>query len=456
MPRTRARLDGRRSFARLKSAAHRVRRAVLRESSENFWARYNVTQHHRFSSAEESLAYFLWRSDQYIDYLKLMPVAGLQDSTILDYGCGPGHDLLGFSVYSKPVRLIGVDVSPRSLEQSRARSRGDIRAVSEAGHRRRADRALHSARGSGAPGAIPGRPRVERHYRPGIQHLRRPDDGLAPKFQLPVVSSQQRLLTVEARTEDRQPETGNRRPGIADRRPFPVTPWLAHLYTGLGAAVALAATLAVIRGDYRGAFLWLGVQLVIDGTDGLLARALRVKERLPQFDGARLDDIIDYLTYVFIPVLLMLQANLLPAGWGVWVGALVLLASAYGFSHSAAKIETTDYFFTGFPSYWNLVALYVYLFRLPPAVNAAILVAFAVLVFVPLRYVYPSRTRTLSAATNVLGAIWGLQLTWIVWRLPATDLLFIQLSLLFPVYYLILSFVLDRRSRRRGLAHPNA
>jgi phosphatidylcholine synthase len=200
-----------------------------------------------------------------------------------------------------------------------------------------------------------------------------------------------------------------------------MTPWLAHVYTGLGAVAALAATLDVIQGDYRGAFLWLGAQIIIDATDGLLARALRVKEALPDFDGARLDDIIDFLTYVFIPVLLLIHAGALPGQAAVWVGSAVLLASAYGFSQTAAKIETTDYFFTGFPSYWNLIALYMYVLRLPPTINAIILLGFAFLVFVPLRYVYPSRTKTLSGVTNVLGLVWGVILAWITWRLPATD-----------------------------------
>lgn len=226
-----------------------------------------------------------------------------------------------------------------------------------------------------------------------------------------------------------------------------MTPWLAHLYTGLGAVAALAATLDVVAGDFRGAFLWLGVQLLIDATDGLLARALRVKERLPQFDGARLDDIIDYLTYVFIPVLLMLQAGLLPDDWGVGVGALVLLASGYGFCRADAKTLTSDYFFTGFPSYWNLVALYLYLFRWSPAVNGAILIVLALLVFVPIRYVYPSRTRTLSRLTTILGAAWALLLTWIVWRLPATASPWHIVSLIFPIYYVALSLWLDQRSR---------
>ena len=227
-----------------------------------------------------------------------------------------------------------------------------------------------------------------------------------------------------------------------------MSPWLAHLYTGLGAAVALLATLAVIAGDYRTAFIWLGVQIFIDATDGLLARALRVKERLPHFDGARLDDIIDYLCYVFIPVLLLLHAGLLPEDWGVAIGAVVLLASAYGFSQTAAKVKTSDHFFTGFPSYWNLVALYLFLFEFAPEVNGAILLLFAVLVFVPLRYVYPSRTQTLSGLTNALGVLWGLLTIWIVWRLPAIDVRWAWVSMAFPIYYFILSAYLDFRSRR--------
>ena len=229
-----------------------------------------------------------------------------------------------------------------------------------------------------------------------------------------------------------------------------MSPWLAHLFTGLGAIAALLATLAVIGGDYRGAFIWLGVQIFIDATDGVLARALRVKERLPHFDGARLDDIIDYLCYVFVPMLLLLHAGLLPEQWGVAVASAVLLASAYGFSQTAAKVKTTDYFFTGFPSYWNLVALYIFLFRFAPEVNAAILVTFAVLVFVPLRYVYPSRTETLSTLTNGLGVAWALLTIWIVWRLPATDLRWTWTSMLFPIYYFGLSAYLDFRSRRRS------
>jgi phosphatidylcholine synthase len=229
--------------------------------------------------------------------------------------------------------------------------------------------------------------------------------------------------------------------------------WLAHFYTGLGAAVALAAALAVIAGNYRAAFIWLGLQILIDATDGVLARWLRVKERLPHFDGARLDDIIDYLCYVFIPVLLLLHAGLLPAFWGEIVGGIVLLASGYGFSQTTAKVKTTDHFFTGFPSYWNLVAFYLFLLEFPPWINATILLGFAILVFVPLRYVYPSRTETLALQTNSLAVMWGALLVWLVWQLPQRDVRWTWMSLAFPVYYFALSLWLDRRSRRSASAN---
>ena len=224
--------------------------------------------------------------------------------------------------------------------------------------------------------------------------------------------------------------------------------WFAHLYTAFGAVLALYATLAVFDGAFKAAIVALAVAVFVDATDGWLARSLRVKEVLPGFDGARLDDIVDYLTYTFVPVLLVIQAGLLPERWDVWVGGVVLLASAYGFAQSDAKIRTTDHFFTGFPSYWNIVALYMYVLRLSPLVNAAVLIGLAVLVFVPIRYVYPSRTVTLRVPTLMLASAWGVITLVLIWRLPATDGTWTALSLVFPVYYMGLSLWLHGRDTR--------
>jgi phosphatidylcholine synthase len=95
--------------------------------------------------------------------------------------------------------------------------------------------------------------------------------------------------------------------------------WLVHTFTASGAIVAFLGVVAVLSSNYRAAFLWMLAAMAIDATDGLLARALRVKERLPDIDGARIDDTVDYLTFVFLPMLLLYHAGAFPAGWGIAV-----------------------------------------------------------------------------------------------------------------------------------------
>jgi phosphatidylcholine synthase len=220
-----------------------------------------------------------------------------------------------------------------------------------------------------------------------------------------------------------------------------VTAWLVHAFTATGAVLAYIALEATIAGDTRRAFLWLLVATIVDAVDGVLARLTRVKERTPHFNGARLDDIVDYLTFVFVPVFILRHDGLLPAGaGGLAVAAAVLLASAYGFSREDAK--TPDHFFTGFPSYWNVVAVYMVAIQLSPLMNAVILCGFVALVFVPIGYIYPSRTPHWRRATVALGALWALALVAIIWRLPAAPRTLVWVSLLYPVYYFTLSLVL--------------
>jgi phosphatidylcholine synthase len=216
-----------------------------------------------------------------------------------------------------------------------------------------------------------------------------------------------------------------------------------HLLTASGAILALLAVLDVFAGDYRRAFLWLAASTAVDSVDGALARAARVKERTPQIDGGRLDDIVDYLTFVFVPALVVSRASLVPDGWSLPVASAMLLSSGYGFSQVQAK--TSDYFFTGFPSYWNIVVLYLFVLELAPPVNAAILALLAVLVFVPIGYVYPSRTPTLRALTLGLGTTWAALVVALIWALPTPPGPLVAATLVFPAYYAVLSVVLQVR-----------
>lgn len=220
--------------------------------------------------------------------------------------------------------------------------------------------------------------------------------------------------------------------------------WLVHAYTASGVVLALLAARAVIENDFRAAFFWLSLQVVVDATDGLLARRARVAERLPWFDGAALDQIVDYLTYVFVPALLVWRAALVPGTWAIPVASLMLLASAYGFNRTDAK--TSDHFFTGWPSYWNVVTFYLLVLDWPSLVNAAVLVAFAILVFIPIRYVYPSRTPILKVTTNALAAVWAILVLVMLWQYPAVSPPVLWASLVFPAYYYVLSFTLQFRA----------
>ena len=236
----------------------------------------------------------------------------------------------------------------------------------------------------------------------------------------------------------------------ADATPFPLRLRLAgglvHLYTASGTVVGLLVVLAAIEGEAVTA-LWLGlVALVIDGTDGMLARRARVKETIPWFDGARLDDIVDYLTYVFAPVVLLWTTGHLPSGALGWaVAALPLLASSYQFCRVDAK--TDDHFFLGFPSYWNVVAFYAIVLDLAPAVVAAIVVGCAVLVFVPVRYLYPSRMTTLRGPTLALTAVWGVTYVVLLLQVPDPHPLVVAVSLGYLGYYVGLSGWLTLRVR---------
>jgi phosphatidylcholine synthase len=223
--------------------------------------------------------------------------------------------------------------------------------------------------------------------------------------------------------------------------------WCVHLYTALGAVVAFIAILAIENGNFAQAFWLMCLAVVIDATDGSLARFARVKELLPGFDGDRLEDIIDYGNYVLVPSLFFLRAGLLPSQDAIWLAALPLIASAYGFCQKEAK--TADHYFLGFPSYWNIVAFYLYVLKTPVWLNAFVIIFLAVMVFVPIRYVYPSRSPHYRALTNVLGALWGLALLYMIYRLPDPPQTVVFASLAFPAYYTCLSLWLALRRPAR-------
>jgi phosphatidylcholine synthase len=225
--------------------------------------------------------------------------------------------------------------------------------------------------------------------------------------------------------------------------------WGVHFYTAIGLILAARMAVLVVRGGaeaIREAFVLMLVASLVDATDGTLARKVRVKSVLPDFDGRKLDDIIDFLTYTFLPLLLIWRAGLFPDGAEPWL-LLPLLASAYGFCQVEAK--TDDGYFLGFPSLWNVVAFYLYALHLPGWLAVAIVAILALMTFVPSRYLYPSsQPGALNVASNLLGAPWCCLLLVVMWRLPSGDSMIADdltwwlatVSLYFPIFYMAASW----------------
>lgn len=219
---------------------------------------------------------------------------------------------------------------------------------------------------------------------------------------------------------------------------FPWSAWAVHALTATGAIWAFLALLAVVEGDARMALLWLGVALIVDGIDGPLARWAQVTHRAPRFDGAALDLIVDYLTYVFVPALFVWRFDLLPQEVEIAGCAWILVTSLHLFAKLDMKSE--DNHFVGFPAVWNVVVLYFFLLDTGVWTNAAVTLALGLLTFAPVKFLHPFRVRRLRRVTIPMAGLWIVavivlvrdhpgQPAWAMALLGLTSLWFLGLSL---------------------------
>jgi phosphatidylcholine synthase len=193
-----------------------------------------------------------------------------------------------------------------------------------------------------------------------------------------------------------------------------------HVFTGLGIVCALMCARATISLNFEAAFFWLGIAFFIDGVDGMFARKARVKEVLPSFSGETLDLVIDYITYVFLPALMLLQAGFLTGWFGILLASLICLSSLYHFSDEGSKAE--DNCFVGFPAIWNIVAFYIFAFALPAPATTAIILVCVALTFVPLKWVHPMRVVALRPLNLLACLAWAAAATVAVYdKFPAGD-----------------------------------
>ncbi len=222
-----------------------------------------------------------------------------------------------------------------------------------------------------------------------------------------------------------------------------VAAWLVHLFTATGAVFGLLTFAAIHQGEFIQAFWFMSAAVIIDAVDGALARRAQTKVAAPKIDGALLDNIIDYVNYVMAPAFFLLVGGLLPDSWAAFGASIVVLVSAYQFTQPDAK--TNDHFFKGFPSYWNIIVFYLFLWQTSPWINLIIVLTLAVLVFVPIKYIYPSRldylTNQVWLRQMMLAAtlLWGVVTAALLLTYPEANPLLVTLSIAYVIGYALIS-----------------
>src|SRR5215207_571596 len=217
--------------------------------------------------------------------------------------------------------------------------------------------------------------------------------------------------------------------------------WSVHLFTATGAVWGFLTLLAIFEQNWRAVIVWMIVAMFVDGVDGMLARWFHVKEYARGVDGALLDNIIDYLNYVVVAALILIKApNLLPVGFEMAGAFSILLSSAYQFTQVDAKTDEQSFFFKGFPSVWNFLVIYLMLLGLNPWINLFVLVVCNILVFVPVKYLYPSRNTRLRRLTLGLTYLYGALGVWGLLQYPSVPQWVMWVSLGYVAYYGLLSF----------------
>ncbi len=214
--------------------------------------------------------------------------------------------------------------------------------------------------------------------------------------------------------------------------------WGVHLFTASGLVSGFMAILAINSRNWREAMLWLVLCLVIDGIDGAFARLFRVKEVLPYMDGKTIDYVIDFATYAIIPAYLFHQADLVSEDWRLPCTSIILLVSALYYGKEG--MVSDDMYFIGFPVLWNMVVFYImFVFPFDSIGNVFVVFFFAILHFMPVKFVYPSQGKRFRTLSIVMTVLFIGTLAAILWFLPERLPWLTTLAYLTAGYYAIMA-----------------
>lgn len=219
--------------------------------------------------------------------------------------------------------------------------------------------------------------------------------------------------------------------------------WMIHGFTASGAFVGLLSLLAIYQHNWLLALWLMTAAIMIDAVDGMFARMIKIRQAVPEIDGALLDNIVDFFNYTLVPCFFLLVTDLLPPHWRMVCVMVITFSSAYQFTQIDAK--TSDHFFKGFPSYWNIAVFYLFFWQMHPITNMIILLSLALLSFVPIKYVYPSRldyltdNKYLRFSMALITILWGAATSGLLWLYPKSNHFLVAISVGYMLLYIGIS-----------------
>tara|TARA_B100000029_G_scaffold507535_1_gene592374 strand:- start:1057 stop:1782 length:726 start_codon:yes stop_codon:yes gene_type:complete len=215
-----------------------------------------------------------------------------------------------------------------------------------------------------------------------------------------------------------------------------IAAWAVHGFTGSGAVLGLLAIISILNDDAVGAFLWLGLALLIDGIDGTLARKVDVNKQTPNIDGTIIDSVVDYLNYVIVPSLMIYWFQMVPSWFELIAPSAIILSSLYTFAN--LKMKTEDYYFRGFPAVWNIAVLYFFILGTHEYINITVVIFCIILTFTPVKFVHPLRVADLRNLTIFFTIVWSATTLKLVIT-PTSKILMIDSAIIF-ILWIITSF----------------
>ena len=210
-----------------------------------------------------------------------------------------------------------------------------------------------------------------------------------------------------------------------------IAAWAVHGFTASGAVLGFLAIISIFNNDLVGAFLWLGLALLIDGIDGTLARKVDVSKQTPNIDGTILDSVVDYLNYVIIPSLMIYWFQMVPLLFELIAPSAIILCSLYTFAN--LKMKTDDYYFRGFPAVWNIAVLYFFILGTHAYINIIVIVVCIILTFTPVKFVHPLRVADLRNLTIFFTIVWSATTLKLVIT-PTSKILMIDSAIIFILW----------------------